>query len=442
MSDKKLPKRYGWNTPATAPGPSGKTMLTSMRNIMANPLPFLMATKLQFGNVAQFPIPVPATYFVSSPDGAREILAMKYKSTNKRTIQYSTLSLVTGEGLLTADGDAWKERRRLLQPAFHTEMIELTKREVISGLERLNDRWNKIVETSDGVVDIDQEMMTLALEITGNTLFGTDLSDEAEEITHATIQALQGVIARAQNPLALPLNIPTPGNKSMRSAIARLDQAIARILKLNESNQLAQGAPIRNMLDVLLVEQAHGTLNPTQVRDEIATFIVAGHETIASALTWSIHLLGQNPDEQEKLHNDPSRSEMVFNETLRLYPPAWVITRRTTEDVEIDGVSIPNNSLVIMSPWVSQRSEKVYEKPLEFNPERMKDGPPLIGFLPFGAGPRICIGRDVALLEGKLIVADIFKNWQITPLHNEEVAVDASVTLRPLHGLPMRIARR
>lgn len=442
MGTKKLPKRYGWNTPVTAPGPTGRAMLSNMRKIMANPLPFLMSTKLEFGNVIQFPIPIPATYFVSSPDGARDVLAMKYKATNKKTIQYSTLSLVTGEGLLTSDGEAWKARRRLLQPAFHTEMIELTKREVIAALDRMNQRWNLQIDSGNSIFDIDQEMMSLALEVTGNTLFGTDLSEETLEITHATIQALQGVVARAQNPLALPLAIPTPNNKSMSKAIGRLDQAIARILELNKNNMLPAGAPIRNMLDVLLVEQRNGTLNPVQVRDEIATFIVAGHETIASALTWSIHLLGQNIAEQEKLFENSKRSDLVFQETLRLYPPAWLITRRTTEAIEIDGHLIPKNALVIMSPWVSQRSEKVFENPLEFIPDRMQDGPPLIGFLPFGAGPRICIGRDVALLEGQMIIADIFQNWKITPLHNQEVEVDASVTLRPLNGLPMRVTAR
>jgi cytochrome P450 len=138
-----LPKRYGWNTPVTAPGPKGMQMLTMMKKIMAEPLPFLANARLQFGDVVQFPIPKPATYFVASPEGARDILVAKHKQVNKRTIQYTSLSLVTGEGLLTADGEVWKQRRRILQPAFHHEMIALTQNEVVAALDRLNQRWTK-----------------------------------------------------------------------------------------------------------------------------------------------------------------------------------------------------------------------------------------------------------------------------------------------------------
>ena len=441
-SDSKLPKRYGWNTPVTAPGPKGLAMMSMMRQIMAEPLPYLASIRLQFGDVAQFPIPKPATYFVSSPNGARDVLVAKHKQVNKRTIQYSTLSLVTGEGLLTADGEVWKQRRRLLQPAFHHEMIQLTKNEVASALVNLNSRWQKQISSGEQIFDLDQEMMSLALEITGNTLFGTDLSSEALEITSATISALHGVVARAQNPLALPLKFPTPANRQMSSAIARLDQAIDRIIKMRNGDRLPTGSPIRDMLDVLLAAESEQQINKTQLRDEVATFIVAGHETVASGLTWALHLLATHEDEQTALANDPKRSEQVFAETLRLYPPAWLITRRTMEDIEVEDKVIPSNSLVILSPWVTHRHESIWEKPTEFISDRMKNGAPLVGYFPFGAGPRLCIGRDMALLEGEQILADIIQNWKITSLAHSPVPIDASVTLRPRNGLPMRISAR
>lgn len=438
----KLPKRYGWNTPVTAPGPKGLNMLTSMRKVMAEPLPFLETTRLQFGDVVQFPIPKPATYFVASPTGARDVLVTKHKQVNKKTIQYSSLSLVTGEGLLTSDGEVWKQRRRILQPAFHHEMIALTNNEVIAAMQRLNARWTAEYKSGNEILDIDQEMMSLALEITGNTLFGTDLSEEAVEITQATISALHGVVARAQNPLALPLKIPTPANQGMNKAVARLDSSINRIRQMRSKDRLPVGSPIRDMLDVLLAAQDDSQINHQQVRDEIATFIVAGHETVASALTWAIHLLGQNQDEQTALSADPTRSARVFAETLRLYPPAWLITRRTLEPVSVEGIEIPANSLVILSPWVTHRHEAAWVNPNEFIPDRMSAGPPQLGYLPFGVGPRLCIGRDMALLEGEIILADIFANWKIKPLQNSPVPIDASVTLRPKHGLPMRIDPR
>lgn len=442
MANSKLPKRYGWNTPVTAPGPKGLNMLSMMKNIMAEPLPFLASTRLKFGDVVQFPIPKPATYFVSSPEGARDVLVAKHKHVNKRTIQYSTLALVTGEGLLTADGEVWKQRRRILQPAFHHEMIKLTQYQVINALSGLNKRWHESITTGDEIFDLDQEMMSLALEITGNTLFGTDLSGEALEITSATISALHGVVARAQNPLALPLKVPTPANQGMNKAVARLDQSIERIVKYRNQDRLPIGSPIRDMLDVLLAAEDENQINKTQLRDEVATFIVAGHETVASALTWAMHLLATHPDEQLALAQNPERSEQVFAETLRLYPPAWLITRRTLEDIQVNETLIPANSLVILSPWVTHRHESLWDKPTEFNSDRMKDGTPQVGYFPFGAGPRLCIGKDMALLEGKLILADLFQNWKVSPLTHAPVPIDASVTLRPKHGLPMRITAR
>ena len=442
MANSKLPKRYGWNTPVTAPGPKGLSMVSMMKNIMAEPLPFLAAMRLQFGDVVQFPIPKPATYFVSSPEGARDVLVAKHKQVNKRTIQYSTLALVTGEGLLTADGEVWKQRRRILQPAFHHEMIKLTQDQVVSALSALNKRWHESLSAGEEIFDVDQEMMSLALEITGNTLFGTDLSGEALEITSATISALHGVVARAKNPLALPLKVPTPANQGMNKAIARLDQSIERIVKYRNQDRLPMGSPIRDMLDVLLAAEDENQINKTQLRDEVATFIVAGHETVASALTWALHLLATHQDEQEALAKNPERSEQVFAETLRLYPPAWLITRRTLEDIHVNETLIPANSLVILSPWVTHRHESIWEKPMEFNSDRMNDGTPQVGYFPFGAGPRLCIGKDMALLEGKLILADLFQNWKVSPLTHAPVPVDASVTLRPKLGLPMRITAR
>lgn len=442
MAKSKLPKRYGWNTPVTAPGPKGLNMLSMMKTIMAEPLPFLASARLQFGDVVQFPIPKPATYFVSSPEGARDVLVAKHKQVNKRTIQYSTLALVTGEGLLTADGEVWKQRRRILQPAFHHEMIKLTQDQVIRALSGLNNRWHESIADGVEIFDLDQEMMSLALEITGNTLFGTDLSGEALEITSATISALHGVVARAQNPLALPLKFPTPANQAMNKAVARLDQSIERIVKYRNQDRLPLGSPIRDMLDVLLAAEDENQINKIQLRDEVATFIVAGHETVASALTWAMHLLATHPDEQGALARNPERSEQVFAETLRLYPPAWLITRRTLEDIQVSETLIPANSLVILSPWVTHRHESIWEKPMEFNSDRMKDGTPQLGYFPFGAGPRLCIGKDMALLEGKLILADLFQNWKVSPLTHAPVPIDASVTLRPKHGLPMRITSR
>jgi len=433
--------RYGWNTPVTAPGPQGSIMLRNLKNIQRNPLEFLEQTWREHGDVVQFPVPRPATYMVSSPEGARDVLVNHHKVMSKRTVQYTTLSLVTGEGLLTADTQAWKPVRRQLAPAFHHEMIALTQRHVMQALERLDSRWLQLTSEGSALVDIDHAMMTLALEITGAALFGSDLTDDAHSIGQATLRALHGVVLRARNPLPIPLSLPTPNNRGMRSAIKELDSAVHRIVTARRAHPLPVGAPPRDMLDVLLDQDVENPLSFQQVRDEVATFIVAGHETVASALTWTWHLLGNSTYESDLLRNKPMRAGMVFDEALRLYPPAWVITRRTREAIKVAGHDVPANAMVIISPWVVHRHSQVWQTPSSFLPDRFNDGPPMLGYIPFGAGPRLCIGRDMARLEASLVIEHIAQKWHISPIHHSEIPIDASVTLRPQGGLPMRLKR-
>jgi cytochrome P450 len=442
MASKKIPKRYGWNTPVTAPGPLGGEMLKNLRKIVNDPLTYLESVWQEHGDVVQFPVPKPATYLVSSPAGAREVLVNQHKETSKKTLQYNNLSLVTGEGLLTADTQAWRPRRRMLQPAFHQEMVALSQVHVELGLAKLESHWQELTVAGPTIIDIDQAMMSMALEITCGALFGVDIESEVDEITAATLTALHGVVARARNPLAVPLAVPTPANLNMKRAIKKLDKAVTLIIAARAGNQLPLDAPIRDMLDVLLDPDLETPLTKQQIRDEIVTFIVAGHETVASALTWAWYLLIANPTEMKKLQEHPERAILVFAEALRLYPPAWVITRRTLNEIEVEGVRIPTDSLVIVSPWLVHRNQKAWEQPLQFSPDRFQNGTPQLGYIPFGAGARLCIGRDMATLEGSMILARLVQNWNIEAIHHSEVPIDASVTLRPVGGMPVRISRK
>ena len=442
MASKKIPKRYGWNTPVTAPGPLGGEMLKNLSNIVSNPLTYLETVWHEHGDVVQFPVPKPATYLVSSPAGAREVLVNQHKETSKKTLQYNNLSLVTGEGLLTADTQAWRPRRRMLQPAFHQEMVALSQTHVEFGLAKLEIHWRELTAAGPTIIDIDQAMMSLALEITCGALFGVDIESEVDEITAATLTALHGVVARARNPLALPLMVPTPANLKMKRAIKKLDRAVTLIIAARAANQLPLDAPIRDMLDVLLDPDLETPLSKQQIRDEIVTFIVAGHETVASALTWAWYLLVTNSSEMKKLQEHPERAKLVLAEALRLYPPAWVITRRTLSEFTVEGFTIPANSLVIVSPWLVHRNQKAWEQPLQFLPDRFESGAPQLGYIPFGAGARLCIGRDMAVLEGSMILSQLAQHWNIEAIHNSQVPVDASVTLRPVRGMPVRITRK
>ena len=449
--------------PMTAPGPPGGEMLRSFGEIRNDPIAFLTRMRASYGDVLQLPIPDPPTYLVTDPEAVRRVLVTNARGYGKRTLQYTTLSLVTGDGLLTADTETWRPARRLVQPAFHRDALALVGGHVATAVDRLLARW---AERDGEVVDVDEAMMHVALEVVGASLFGSDLSGDAERLADATLEALDVVIKKARFPIPVPLSVPTPSNVVLRRAVRQLDDAVDSMLAERATRPLADGEPARDMLDLLLAtrDDAGRTLSAREVRDQVVTFIVAGHETVASALTWAWDLLATHPDaaellraEVDALDGPPTFDDLrrlpyaaaVMDETLRLYPPAWVITRRALEDDVLAGVPVAANSLVIVSPWLVHRHESQWDRPEEFDPsrflteagERRRDVVASAAYIPFGAGPRLCIGRDMALLEGALVLAALARAVTFHAVQDSPRPVPL-VTIRPDGGLPLRVRLR
>lgn len=445
-------------TPATAPGPLGPQMMRSFPAIRRDPLHFLESTWRQYGDVVQFPIPRPPTYLVNDPDGVRRVLVANARNYGKATIQYRSLSLVTGEGLLVADTEAWRRQRPLVQPAFHHETLELIVGHMDAALQRLVRDWEALPD--DAVVDVDAAMMHVALEVVGHALFGTDLSADAARLAEATLSALEVVVARARVPITPPDWIPTPANRRLQAAMRELDAAVRRMII--DRRRLGPSRP-SDMLDLLMAatdEYGH-RLSLREVRDQVVTFIVAGHETVASALTWAWALLAANPDVQADLQDEADAvlggrpatfadygrlplTRAVLDEALRLYPPAWLITRRAADADVVGGRELPSSSLVIVSPWLLHRHPDVWSDPESFRPERFLSGrADRSAFIPFGAGPRQCIGRDFSYVEGVLVLASLANRFTLSyPADSGPPHAEPLVTVRPAGGLPLRVTRR
>ena len=445
-------------TPATAPGPLGPDMLRAFGAIRRSPLAYLESVWHQYGDVVQFPIPRPPSYLINDPEGVRRVLVSNSRNYGKQTIQYRSLSLVTGEGLLVADTEAWRQQRPLVQPAFHHETLEHVVAHVDTAVQRLVREWESL--PSGSIVDVDTAMMTTALEVVGHALFGTDLSADAERLAEATLTALDVVVARARVPITPPSWVPTPGNRRLRGAVRQLDAAVTRMIA--ERRSRPADAP-QDMLDLLLAarDDTGRGLTPTEVRDQIVTFIVAGHETVASALSWTWALLAEYPDIQLALQAeadavlagrpatfaDYSRlpyTRAVLDEVLRLYPPAWLVTRRSLQPDVLGGREVPAGAILILSPWLLHRHPLVWRDPDRFDPMRFLDGSAdRTAFIPFGAGPRQCIGRDFAYVEGVLILATLAGRFDVAfPDGGRRPAADPLVTVRPVGGVPLRVTAR
>ncbi len=432
-------------------------MIPAIGAIRRSPVAYLERAWREYGDVVQFPIPAPPSYLVNDPDGVRRVLVGNARNYGKSTIQYRSLSLVTGEGLLTADTEAWKRQRPLVQPAFHHETIQHVARHVGTAVERLLGQW---AQRPDGaVVDVDQAMMHAALEIVGHALFGTDLSADAGRLTQATLAALDVVIQRSRVPITPPDWMPTPANVRLRRSVRELDAAVASIL----ADRPVWDHAATDMVGMLLAarDESGTGLTPTEVRDQLVTFIVAGHETVASALTWAWALLAEHPHVQEHLQAEADAvlsgriatfddyaglpvARAVLDEAMRLYPPAWLITRKSLAADELGGYRVPEGALIILSPWLLHRHPDKWERPEAFEPQRFLDGSvDRTAFIPFGAGPRMCIGRDFAYLEGVLLLATLAGSYAFDyPPGGAFPSPDPLVTVRPRGGLPLRIRRR
>lgn len=450
------PARHGW-TPVTAPGPSGGEMLRGFATIRHDPLQFLLESWRAYGDVVQFPIPTPPTYMVSSPAGVRRVLQQNHRGYGKATVQYRNLALVTGPGLLAADTEAWRVQRKAVQPAFHPRAVMSVVDHTATAAGRLADQWADL--RPGVVVDVDEAMMRTALEIVGAALFGADLRDESAELVAATQDGLHAVVARTRNPLSPPLLVPTPGNLRLRSAVRRLDEAVFDIVKARRARP-APDEP-QDMLDVLL---ADGSLTSQELRDQVVTFIVAGHETVASALAWAWYLLGEYPQVADQVATEADEvlggraatfadlprlrwASAVFDEAMRLYPPGWLITRKALAEDTVDGHTIPAGALVLISPYLVHRHPESNDgfDPEAFAPQRFLDGPPSPAtgvYIPFGAGPRLCIGRDMARAEGAVVLATLARRFRLEPLAGNVVGKNPEVMLKPRGGLPMHVRPR
>ncbi len=387
----------------TAPGPSGLDMLRYAPSMIRDPLAFLGQQWRKHGDVVQFPIPNPPTYLVNEPEAVDRVLRGNHKNYGKDTLQYRRLSLLTGFGLLTADTDLWRTQRPVVQPAFGADLEPRVREATQAACRRIN--WQ------DGVRDVDADILRITLEVVGEVLFGADLTGRAKGLAEATLQGLE-VVVKKSSPISAPLWLPTPNNRQLARAKGQLDAAVQELTRTT--------APEGTLLRLL---QDH----PEHLRDQVVTFLVAGHETVASALTWSLYLLAQHPTD--------APSNEVFDEALRLYPPAWLITRQALGPDVLAGHAIPENALIILSPYWLHRHPAAYSDPEAFEPGRDH---PRTAYIPFGAGPRLCIGRGMSLVEGPLILDHLRDRYSFTTVR--DVRPKPEVTIRPVNGMPLRVA--
>jgi cytochrome P450 len=445
-------------TDRVVPGPKGKFFVGCAKEISEDRIAFLMSISRQYGELVRFTIFGQPVYLVTKPDYVKDILVTNNKDFHKSSL-LRVARFILGDGLLTSEDEFHKRQRRMMQPAFHSQRVNAYAQTMIDLAAKHRDTWSDL----DGQpVDLWDEMMRLTLAIVSKTLFNADIGGEEHELGDA-LKDVIGIFERVAHPLAgLGLILPTPRTVRIRLARRRIERTIQRIITERRSS----GEDYGDLLSMLLRAQDEddgGVMNDKQVRDEAITLFLAGHETTANALTWTWYLLAQNPDAERKFHAEidsvlrgqiPKPDDLqkleytrrIFAEGMRLYPPGYLIGRTAIRDSVLDGYIIPRGALVLLCPFITHRSAEYFPDPMKFDPNRwapeQQRDRHKFAYYPFGSGPRTCIGEPFAWMEAVFIMAVIAQRWafEIEPGH--PVEYDPQITLRPKHGMTMRLRRR
>jgi cytochrome P450 len=433
--------------PDTAPGPPGDPWLGHLRGFRRDVLGLLLDGAAAHGDVVRFRLGPIVAHLVNHPTHIAQVLQAGARHYDKQTRSTAAIRAICDESLLTANGPAWESRRRAVQPAFHRQrigrLVDVMTALIAAGLET----WPR-----GRPFDVASAMMQLTFTIVGKTVLGAEVNAGNGTIETSIALMLESAFSRWGRIAPLPRWVPTREHRQFRRALAEVDGVVARIVQAHR-----RGAAEPTLLTMLMEARDADTgagFTDAELRNEAITMLLAGHETTATALSWTFALLAAQPEAAAAVRAEVSavlggrpptlddlprlvETTRVIQEAMRLYPPIWALERRAVRDDVIGGFAIPAGSSVIISPYVLHRHPQFWAHPLRFDPTRFAGPKPPPAYLPFGAGPRYCIGSEFAMMEARLIVAMVTGRFRLALVPGHVVAPQPSLTLRLRHGLRM-----
>lgn len=443
-----------------APGPRDLSPLGQLPVMQHDPLGGLLALHRQYGDVVRHRLAFITSHLLAHPDHVRHVLQEHARGYRKDRLALGLVRRVLGEGLLTSEGEHWLRQRRLAQPAFHRQRLAGFATLMARATEARMDTWEQAARTGTPL-DIAEELMRMTMSIVSEALLGGDVGDEAMVVGEAFTELNTQLAHRVRSLNLLPPVLPTEADRRFRAANARLDAVVGAIIE--RRRRAGGGGDLLAMLMEARDAETGATMDDAQLRSEVVTMLLAGHETTAAGLSWTVSLLARHPEAEAKLLSELdavlggrtptvedlphlSYTRMVFAEAIRLYPPIPLITRVAIEDDEIGGYHIPAGSTVVVSQYVTHRHSDFWPEPERFIPERFAAETEAdrhrFAYFPFGSGPRQCIGNSFALMEAQIILATALQRYRLHLPPGHAVVPETLLTLRPRGGLPMLIEAR
>jgi enediyne biosynthesis protein E7 len=443
-----------------APGPGGHLMLGALLDVWRDRLGLMTRVTDEFGDAIRFKMGPKTLYFFNHPDHAKHVLVER-AGNYRKGIGLIQAKRVLGEGLLTSEGELWKRHRRIIQPVFHRERVVSYAGVVVREARRMIDRWR----TAAGPLNVGREMTDLTLSVLGSTLLDADLGSRqalGDAFEVAQDQAMFEMVTLGM----VPPWAPTGRNRRFRAAQRELQQLVDRMVELKDSQHRDGDDTGTDMLSRLMREyrdEPDARLKQRRLRDELVTILLAGHETTASTLSWTWQQVDEHPHVAERMHEeacaalgdrDPVYEDlhrlpyttMVIQEAMRLYPPVWLLPRRAVAEDVIDGYRVPAGADVLICPYTLHRHPGFWPDPERFDPERF--GTDRVGarhryaYIPFGAGPRFCVGNNLGMMEAVLVAAMVAREFRLRLVPGHEVEPEPMLSLRAKGGLPMTVHRR
>lgn len=444
---------------AYPPGPRGYPVLGVLPQLRSDPIRTFLDAADQFGDIVHLKAGPYHGFLVCDPAGIKHVLQDNARNYHKSPL-YQRLRDSLGNGLLTSEDSFWLRQRRLAQPAFHRQRLVTMTEAMVTCTQQMLDRWEPMASSGE-TFDLVAEMMALTQAIIVRTMFSTDLGSTTE-IVNRTWPIINRRIGETFWSSKLEISLPLPANRRFGRALRELDAVVYRII----ADRRQSGREEADLLSMFLSARDDETgagMTDRQLRDEVMTMLLAGHETTSLALSWTYYLLSLHAESERTIADEITRvigdrrpsfahveelvcTRRVLEESLRLYPPAWGFSRLALGADEIGGYRVPKGSIVFVIPFVVHRRPKLWPAPDRFDPDRFaaeqEAARPRFAYIPFGGGPRGCIGNQFALLEAQLIVAAIAQRYRIEVVPGQSIRPEPLITLRPTPGIRARIRKR